>query len=95
VFPWISSWPMRSSCFSLLSSTIREISHVSNRSLDYFLNLFLFYVCEVFCLHVSLCTMCMPGACGGQKRASDLELELQRVASHHMGGMIQTGSSPP
>lgn len=25
----------------------------------------------MFCLYVCTCTICMPGACGGQKRASD------------------------
>jgi hypothetical protein len=33
---------------------------------------------RVFCLHVYLCTSCMPGTFGVQKRASDpLELEVQ------------------
>ena len=33
-----------------------------------------------------MCTMCMPGAFGGQKRALDpLELELQMAVSHHPG----------
>lgn len=32
------------------------------------------------------CTMCVPGAGGGQKRVLDpLELELQVVGSHHVG----------
>ena len=31
----------------------------------------------MFCLHVHLCTMCVPDSYGDQKRASDLlELEL-------------------
>lgn len=36
----------------------------------------------MFCLHICLCTMCMPGACRGQKEVSDsVELELQPVIS--------------
>ena len=32
----------------------------------------------MLCLHVCMCTTCLPGAPGGQKRASDpLELELK------------------
>ena len=39
-----------------------------------------------FFLQVCLRTMCVPGACGGQKRVSDpLELELQKVVSHRVG----------
>ena len=38
-------------------------------------------MCE-FCLHASLYTKCMPGACRGQKRGTDaLELELQIVGA--------------
>lgn len=35
--------------------------------------------------HVSLCITCAHGAHGGQKRAQDpLELQLQRLESHHV-----------
>jgi hypothetical protein len=45
-----------------------------------------YYMWMVFCLHVCLCTMCVPCAHKGQKRASDpLELDFQTVVSHHMG----------
>jgi hypothetical protein len=58
----------------------------------HFLNfiIFLNFMCvQVFCSKVCLCTTCMPGACRGQKRASD-SLELKRVwwpmdVSHHVG----------
>ena len=41
---------------------------------------------HVFGLHVCMCTMCMPGAHGGQKRALDLlELQLWMLESHHVG----------
>ena len=41
-----------------------------------------FYAYIFLFLHVCLCTVYMPGACRGQKRASDpLELELQIVVS--------------
>jgi hypothetical protein len=36
-------------------------------------------------IYVSVLCVCMPGACGGQKRASDpLELELQMVVNCHV-----------
>lgn len=36
---------------------------------------------------MSVCVSCMPEACRGLKRAPDpLELELQTVVSHHVGG---------
>ena len=47
---------------------------------------------NVFCLHVCLCTACMPGIGRGQKRASDpLELELEMVVGLHesAGNRIQ------
>jgi hypothetical protein len=45
----------------------------------------------LFCLHVCLCTTCMPCACRGQKRASDpLEVELKTVGRHHVGAGNQT-----
>lgn len=40
----------------------------------------------MFCLHVDMCTMCVPGACGGQRKVLDPpELELQVVVSHDIG----------
>lgn len=48
-----------------------------------FSSLFLLWV-WVFCLHVCLCTICMPDAHENQKTASDsLELVLQKVVSHY------------
>ena len=48
----------------------------------------------VFCIYTyiySLCTMCMLGAHGGQKRALDpLGLELQIVVNSHVGARIET-----
>lgn len=40
---------------------------------------------ESFALYVSICTMYMPNTSRGQKRKSDLELELQTAINHHMG----------
>ena len=41
------------------------------------------------CMYV--CVPCVPGAGGGQKRASYLlELELQMVVNHHVGAGKQT-----
>lgn len=40
----------------------------------------------MFCLHVCLCIMCMPGAHKSQKKALDpLPLELQKIVSCHVG----------
>lgn len=39
----------------------------------------------MFGLHVCLCTTCIPGASGGQKRGSDpSELDLEKVVSLHV-----------
>ena len=45
----------------------------------------IYFLCVwLCCLHVYLCTVYMPGAFRGQKRASDpLELELTVVVSHY------------
>jgi hypothetical protein len=37
----------------------------------------------MFCLHVYMCTICMPGTFGGQKSSNPPKLELQIVMSHH------------
>jgi hypothetical protein len=37
------------------------------------------------CMHVCLCTTCMPGAQGGQKRVFGHSLELWAVVVHHVG----------
>lgn len=40
---------------------------------------------RMFCLHVYMWVVCLPGAKGGWKRASDLvKLELQIVVKHHV-----------
>lgn len=42
-------------------------------------------------LCVCMCTVCMCGACGSQKRASyTQELELQMIVSCHVGARNQT-----
>lgn len=38
-----------------------------------------------FFLRVCLFIVCVPGTLGGQKRASDLELELQMVVNIYVG----------
>lgn len=44
----------------------------------------------VFCLHVYLCNICVPGTHKGQQKASDLlELELQTIMSHYVGAGSQ------
>jgi hypothetical protein len=43
----------------------------------------LFYVYE--CIHVYVCTTCIPGVQEGQRKALDSQrLELQTVVSHHV-----------
>ena len=45
-------------------------------------------------LYISPCTVCMSGVHEDQKNVLDpLELELQAVASHHVGLGIESGSS--
>ena len=45
----------------------------------------------MFGFYVCMCTMCMPGTCGGQNGTLDpLELEYQMVVSHHMDAEDQT-----
>jgi hypothetical protein len=45
----------------------------------------------VFCLLAYLCTTCMSGALGGQKKMSDLlELKLWPIVSYHVGTGDQT-----
>lgn len=48
----------------------------------------------VFCLHVCLCTTCVPGACR-KKSLCPLRLELQKVVSHCVGPGNEPGSSGP
>jgi hypothetical protein len=46
---------------------------------------------SILCVIVTawICAMCMPGACGGQKRTLDiLALELKVVISLHLGAEI-------
>ena len=49
--------------------------------------LFIYVYVWVLCLHICLCTMCMPGACGGQigRALHPQELELWMAVSHHVG----------
>lgn len=45
----------------------------------------------VFSLYACLCSMCVPGASGGQKMVSDIfELKLQMAVSFHMGAGNRT-----
>lgn len=48
----------------------------------------------MFCLPVYMCTLCMPGAHGSHKRASDPspELEFQTAVNHTVGA--GNGSRP-
>lgn len=36
------------------------------------------------CLHVFMCTTYVPGAHGKQKKALEMELQIQIVVSHHV-----------
>lgn len=45
-----------------------------------------YFVCIIFCLHLCLHNICVPDACGGQKRPLDHpELDLWIILSQHMG----------
>lgn len=55
--PWQACWVTRR--FLLLVRFLKSVFRCG----------FVFYFCvQVFCLHVCLCAMCVPGAQGGQKR---------------------------
>lgn len=56
---------------------------------------FIHFIWHVFCLLAYICTMYMLGVWGGQKRTLvALELQLERVVSHHAGtGGTEPGSS--
>lgn len=56
----------------------------------FFFNFLNFILCVwVFCLHVHVCTTCVPGACGGWKRTLDpLKLKLQVFVRHDVGARI-------
>lgn len=42
-------------------------------------------IVKLFCLNIYLFSTCVPGPCGGQKRASDpLEQESQVAMSHYV-----------
>ena len=57
---------------------------------EFFLVIFYKDGCSA-CMFVCLCTVCMPGICGSQRRASDpLGLELQMIVSHHVDTENQT-----
>lgn len=48
-------------------------------------------MCMNFLLHISICTVCLPSALGGQRKASDnLELELQVIMNCHLDVRNQT-----
>lgn len=59
---------------------------------DFFLSIYnqhldQFVLCiRVSCLHVCLCTKCVPGSCGSQNWVLGLlELQVQMVVSHFVG----------
>lgn len=53
----------------------------------FFLDVFSVVLCvRVICLHLCLCIVGKPGACGGQEKGSDLpELELRMIVSFCVG----------
>ena len=56
----------------------------------FFLDLFILCAC-MFCIHVSICTMCMPDTHVVQKRVKGpLELELGIIVSCHVGAGNRT-----
>lgn len=63
--------------------TREQKRHIQNyRSNTHFKDYFM-YICEG--LNVCVCTLCVSGVCGGQKKALDpLELKLQVVVSHNL-----------
>lgn len=56
-------------------------------------NVFILLCLWVFCLHLYLCTMCLPSAQGSQKRAlALLELGMLTVVNCHVGSGSWTES---
>ena len=52
---------------------------------SYFLEISFYFMCMNVCLHVCMCTTCVPGAQSSLKRMPyPLELELHIVISHHV-----------
>jgi len=51
-----------------------------------FLDLCIWVFCLHVCMYVCMHILCMLGAFIGQKRAFNLEMELQVAINHHMGG---------
>lgn len=48
-------------------------------------------MCMNILLHICICTICLPGALGEQRRALDtLELELQVIVNCHLDSRNQT-----
>lgn len=44
-----------------------------------------YFVCMSACLHVDMCTECVPVVCGKQGKVTDpLGMELQKLVSHNM-----------
>lgn len=50
----------------------------------------------MFCQHVCVCTMCMPGALRGPKRVlKPVDLELMVFVSHHVLGPLNHWAISP
>lgn len=78
VIKWLDSWNEQARMFGGL----RVATHLCS-GLKIFCALWFF---RLFCLHVCLCIMCLPGTCRDQKWASDLlELELWAVVNPMSG----------
>lgn len=75
-FKWLFMYPLIPAMVALLKDGIFH---------NCFFHLYISHA-WTFCLHICLCTMCMPIARGGHKMVSDaLELELQNVVIHYVG----------
>lgn len=56
---------------------------------------FILCVCVFACMYVSVCPMCVPGDCRGQKRISDPpEIELHIIVSCHVGAGLNLDPLP-
>lgn len=79
------TFPPSSLPFPLIPYLSPSISYHFN-----FQNLIIYFLCIGTCLHVCVCTTCLPSG-GGQKREPDLlAMELQIVVTFHVCAGNQT-----
>lgn len=73
------------------SSNIKIFTKMLLTLHSFFLKIYLYFMYMSVCLCICLCTTYVLEVCRGQKSVSEpLELELETVASHHVGAGKRT-----